>query len=298
MSESGILQQALTCTRCAAGEATHFALCNGGQVRFYISLNGGAARLARNVAAYGGKLQWLMRLLPVLPWRLLQAAHLGYFVRAELHPAVQELVPQGAAWNMLVGTYDERQKLVLQCFRPADALCTFIKIGNTASAPQMEAETDYLRGATAPQSFRLPELLGCRLMREGAPFNLQVTREFTGGKVAPELTEDIYRIYKEISSSRPAENGNTFSHGDFAPWNLRREGNDYTVFDWEHCAMRPAGYDLVYYTVITEIALNGQKFTPAFETALAAARRFEPQLHMDKDAFYACFSAVIKQLEY
>lgn len=298
MADSGILQQALTLHPCAAGRATHFALCNGGCIRFLICLRGGAARLSRNVAAYGGKLQWLMRLLPLLPWRLLKAARLGYFVQATLHPQVQELVPQGAAWNMLVGTYDPRQKLVLQCFTPAENRCIFIKIGNAASAPQMEAEIDFLRRAATPQSFALPQWADCRLLREGAAFNLLVTKEFSGVKVPPVLTEDIYRICREISALRTDGAGQCFSHGDFAPWNIRRDAAGYTVFDWEHCALRPAGYDLVYYTVIAEIALNGKRFDAAFESGLAAARRFEPQLQMDKAEFYRCFSSVIKQLEY
>ena len=302
MADSGILQQALSISPCSAGEATHFALCNGGQMRYLVSLHRGAvSRLVRNVAAYGTKLRWLMRLLPLLPWRLLQAAHLGCYVRAVLHPELQKLTAAGTGWNLLVGTYDERQKLVLQYPSPEGERCLFAKIGNAASAPQMEAEIDFLRRPHGQErSFRVPEIAGSSLMKEGAAFNVLITKEFSGTRIPAELTPDIYAIYREVSGEPQLREGEllSFSHGDFTPWNLRREERGYTLFDWEHCGLRPVGYDLLYYAVMLEIVFRHRRFEEAYAAALSEVRRFEPEFTMDKERFYALFSSVIKQLQY
>ena len=47
--------------------------------------------------------------------------------------------------------------------------------------------------------------------------------EFVGDKVEPILTQEIVEIYEELSKDK--KNGLEFSHGDFAPWNLKRNGD-------------------------------------------------------------------------
>ena len=68
-------------------------------------------------------------------------------------------------------------------------------------------------------------------------------------KVEPELTEDIVRIYEELAGQKKVIDGVEceFSHGDFAPWNIKKNGKQYTVFDWEHCGYRMKGFDLIHY---------------------------------------------------
>jgi hypothetical protein len=36
-------------------------------------------------------------------------------------------------------------------------------------------------------------------------------------------------------------------HGDFAPWNLREQGGDLFLFDFEHVGWAPSQSDLVFY---------------------------------------------------
>lgn len=85
---------------------------------------------------------------------------------------------------------------------------------------------------------------------DGATFNIQITKEFVGDKVEPILTQEIVEIYEELSKDK--KNGLEFSHGDFAPWNLKRNGDKYTLFDWEHCGYRMPGFDLMHYATIVQ----------------------------------------------
>ena len=57
-----------------------------------------------------------MKLLKYLPFAVLKNIKLGYYVRVELSPVIKNEVQRlnSDAWNMIVGTYDEKQKLVLQ----------------------------------------------------------------------------------------------------------------------------------------------------------------------------------------
>lgn len=293
---SPILSQVVEIEPCAPSCATHFALCNGRRLRYLISMEGGCRPLVRSVASYGGKLALLMRLLPLLPYRLLAAAHLGFFARVRLHAAVQAVLPQGMGWNMLVGTYDAKQKLVVQAFPADGGDCHFVKIGNEATEVQMTAEMRFLQ-ETHPrfQRVQVPELLSAAYRAEGAPFNIQVTREFRGSKVPAELTEDIVAVYREIAGDPQLVDGQLceFSHGDFVPWNLRRTDRGYIVFDWEHCGMKPRGYDLVYFGVVMRLACRGMSFDDAFAASLTDLHRFIPDLEMEKETFYRLFTSVI-----
>lgn len=293
---SGILEQALQCRPCARREATHFVLCKGGKMRFLMALRGGEARLTRSLVAYGGKLALLMKLLRLLPYRLLAAAHMGYFARASLHPAIAAMVPEGHEWNMLVGTYWPKQKLVLQCFRKGEPLCAFVKVGNAASAAEMHTEMDFL---AAPHRFRLielPEVLAMRRAAVDCPFDILVTREFRGDKAEPVLTEDIYRVYQELSADRREENGQTLalSHGDFAPWNIRRHGDRYIVFDWESCAYRPAGHDIVHFLTAVYTNLHGLPLQAAVSRAVADIRAYEPDFAIDEAAFAKAYLEIMQ----
>lgn len=293
---SPILSQIAEIESCAPSRATHFALCNGRRLRYLIATNGGCRPLTRSAASYGGKLAVLLRLLPLLPFRLLAAAHLGFFARVGLHPAAQAAIPQKMGWNMLVGTYDAKQKLVIQAFPQNSGDCIFIKIGNEATEEQMTAEMRFLQAEHARfRRVQLPELLSAAYRTEGAPFNIQVTREFRGSKVPLELTADVIALQREIAGEAQLLDGTRyeFSHGDFTPWNLRRTDKGYIVFDWEHCGLKPCGYDLVYYAVVTRLACLKMGYDDAFASAISDIRRFIPDFSMDKTLFYQTFTSVI-----
>lgn len=297
MSSSGILEDVLHYRACRKAQASHFVLCNGARMRYLISLNGGTAYLVRSVAAYGGKLAFLLRLLRFIPFQLLRLVRLGYYVQADLHPAVNEVIPPTCHWNMLIGTYDEKQKIVLQCFSRKAPDSTFVKVGNEATEKEMNAEISFFcDAACSGRLMELPGLLSYRLRRDGHPFNLLVTREFHGRKVVAELTKDICSLWREIADIKRENRGGDlyeFSHGDFTPWNLRYTGTRYIVFDWEHCGMKPYGYDLMYYAVVLRLACKGMGFEEAYADSLADIRRYIPDFEMDKQLFYHLLTEVI-----
>lgn len=297
---SGIIEEALKIAPCQAKDATHFVLCHGKRIKFFIEVKSGTAKLKKNIAAYNKKLTLLVKFLPFIPWKVLQKAGLGYFAKVELHPQVESIIPIGCKWNVLVGTYDEVQKLVLQCFTAADEPCTFIKIGNKGSDIQMQREIDFLRKNQEFSTFRTPTLLCSTLIKEGYTFNIQSTKEFNGKKTPPILTEKLFRVTTEIAGPTIMHNGTayTFSHGDFAPWNIRSNDNSYTVFDWEHYGLRPVGYDAAYFIIITDIALNKCNFDTAFKNAAEQLHRLSPNLKLNKALIQQEFIKTTKTLNF
>lgn len=300
MSDSGILQQAVKIKRVNRKQATHFALCNSDKIRYLIAMKGGKKRLSDNISTYSGKLGLLMKLLNYLPFAVLKNIKLGYYVRVELSPVIKNEVQRlnSDAWNMIVGTYDEKQKLVLQCYRKDKLLADFIKVGNKATEKEMLAEIEFLNEKHSYQSFEIPVILGSRILNSDCPFNLQITEEFVGDKVEPELTEDIVRIYEELSGQKKVIDGVEceFSHGDFAPWNIKKNGKQYTVFDWEHCGYRMKGFDLMHYATIVEMVIHGKTLEDAFGQGLKNIHIFEPGFSVDKKVFLDEFRRLRKQI--
>lgn len=300
MTDSGILQQAVKIEKVKRKQASHFALCNGGRIRYLIAIDGGRKRLSDNISTYSKKLALLMKLLNYLPFAFLKEIKLGYYVSAKLHPVIEEEIQQlhPDAWNMIVGTYDEKQKLVLQCYSNNNPLATFVKIGNEATAKEMLAEMDFLKSKHIYQLFAIPTIFGSKEKGVDCPFNLQITKEFVGEKVDPELTEDIVRIYKEIASQTKVVDGvkYEFSHGDFAPWNIKKKGTQYTVFDWEHCGYRVKGFDLMHFATIVEMVVYGKTIEEAFISGLENINVFEPSFTIDRKAFLDEFTRLRKQI--
>lgn len=294
---SGILEEVFHLQRCPRRNATHFVLCKGAKLRFVIQLSAGIVPLQRAVASYGGKMQLLLRLLRCLPYRVCQVAKLGYFARVALHPSVAALVPQGNEWNALIGTYSDRQKVVFQCFNPTGSgPCVYIKVGNARSEEQMQTEIRFLQQPHHYRSMALPKLLNSAFRGGDCPFNMMVTEEFSGEKVPPMLTPEIYELYRELSSETKIVNQQVLvrSHGDFAPWNIRKQGERYILFDWEFCAWRPRGYDVVHYLTIVGMNLEHKTFSDAYDAALACVQTFEPDIRMDKQAFYQEYTKLMQ----
>lgn len=298
---SGILEEALKISKCSKKRASHFVFCRGQKIKYIIHTGKTSKQhLLRTVTPYNKKLDLLLHLLPIIPLSFLRLVGLGYFAQVTPHPSIKNSIPEGSNWNILVGTYDQAQKIVLQCFTPAQKNSTFIKVGNRGSAKQMEREIHFLKNNKKFQSFEIPRLKQSNLISDDIPFNILITDEFNGQKVPPILTQDILRITKEIAGENIIINeaSYTFSHGDFAPWNLRQRKDRFTVFDWEHCGLRPAGYDLVYFIIMPEIALHKRNFDAAFDTAIQQIRQFDSEISIDKQLIRQEFAKTTKTLHF
>lgn len=295
MPNSNIISQVVKIENTDKKAATHFAICNGSHLRYLIDLNGGAKRLSKNISTYSKKLTMLMYFIDIIPFSLLSSMNLGRFVKPELDSEVEACrrITQKKYWNMIVGTYDEKQKIVLQCFNTSEN-ADFIKIGNAATEKEMNAEISFLQQKRVYSTFDVPQLLGSVSRTDGANFNIQITKEFIGSKVEPILTQDIVNIYKELSSD--TKDNLTFSHGDFAPWNLKRRGNKYTLFDWEHCGYRMPGFDLMHYATIIQKVLHGKELSEAFDEGLKNIHQFLPDFYVEKEAFLIEFEKLRTQI--
>lgn len=114
MQDSNIVLQVVKIENTNRKSATHFALCSGLHLRYLIDLDGGAKRLSENISTYSKKLSLLMQFINIIPFPILNLMKLGYFVKAELNKEVETCRQniQKKHWNMIVGTYDEKQKIV------------------------------------------------------------------------------------------------------------------------------------------------------------------------------------------
>ncbi|RHQ12178.1 hypothetical protein DW987_02055 [Ruminococcus sp. AM50-15BH] len=184
MQDSNIVLQVVKIENTNRKSATHFALCSGLHLRYLIDLDGGAKRLSENISTYSKKLSLLMQFINIIPFPILNLMKLGYFVKAELNKEVETCRQniQKKHWNMIVGTYDEKQKIVLQCFNASEN-ADFIKIGNAATEKEMNAEISFLQQKRVYSTFDIPQLLGSISRADGATFNIQITKEFVGDKV-------------------------------------------------------------------------------------------------------------------
>lgn len=291
-STSGILEEVFYSEHCGFRNATHFVLCKGSKLRFMIQLKSGIAPLQRAVTSYGGKMGLLLRLLKRLPYGLFVWCKLGYFAKVTLHPAVASHVPLGYEWNALIGTYSDRQKVVFQCFKPNEKTPSlYIKVGNKHSDEQMQTEIGFLQQEHHFRRINVPKLLSFSLRGKDCPFNIMTTEEFVGEKVPPALTPEIYELYKELSSETKTIDNQIMvrSHGDFAPWNIRKQGDRYMLFDWEFCGWRPRGYDVVHYLTIVGMNLEHKNFSDAYDDALVVVQTYEPDIQMDKEDFFHKF---------
>ena len=220
---------------------------------------------------------------------------MGYFAEIKLNEEIYKyyckitkkiLNCENTYWNIIVGTYDEKQKIVIQSFINKEKVIYF-KIGDFNSNKEMSSEITFLNQNKKFELFGIPNILSSQKINEKNKFNIQVTEKFDGDKVPPYFTEDIYKIYKEISKDKFIIDGIEceFSHGDFAPWNLKYKNNKYVVFDWEHCGIRICQFDLFHFIVVVEEKLNGKTLEEAFDVALKNIEKFEPII-INKEKFF------------
>lgn len=284
---SGIIEQSLIIRKVKRKEATHFAMCSGNRIRYLISLDKmGKIKLCRNLSSYSSKLSLLVKLLRITPFNVLEKAKLGYYVSVDLnHQLRNQLQDSGSTeWNVIIGTYDEKQKLVIQDFSKENSETVYIKIGNEATKTAMKNEMDFLSAQYDLSTFVIPELVKKVYFSESSLFSIQITKEFIGEKVKIGLTHEIVEIYKEIAAID--ESGDLeFSHGDFTPWNLKKYKSSYVVYDWEHCGKRMRGFDLLHYVVMPRVMLNNMTINNAIEEGIAEIRLYIPEFHIDKEQF-------------
>lgn len=281
------IQDALEIADAISRDATHFAITNSGKIRYLIDLNHKSSRrrLSKNISAYSSKLNLLLRLLIALPYRVFELLHIGKYVKVTPEQQIMEVLNELNldCWNVIVGSYVDKQKIVLQAFcSEGNGKSVYIKVGGKTSDCEMQTETQCLQQLSDSALYTVPHLLMAQSMKEGKKFNIQVTEEFGGEQVPPVMTEDIYKIFTSIVASKPViqDNGETkvFSHGDFTPWNMKKEGDRYVVFDWEYAGYRFYGFDLIHFLWQVENKLNKRSEHEAFSAAYQMTSKLDKRV--------------------
>ena len=282
MLGSGIIESVINYEKSSKNNATHFVICNGEKLRYFISLKNGKKYLVNNISSYSSKLSIMLNLIKFAPFFIIELFGFGYFVKSDINKNIKGFINQisndSTTWNAIIGTYDEKQKIVIQvCDKMGENL--YFKIGNESSNKEILSEIQFLDKKINYYTFNVPVLVASQKMEDGNKFNIQVTKEFSGEKVEPILNDEIYRIFKEITNiSEKKELNNivyTFSHGDFAPWNMKKKDGKYIVFDWEHCGFRFYGFDLIHYLFQVENLLNNKSKEESIELAIIQFNKLE-----------------------
>lgn len=78
------------------------------------------------------------------------------------------------------------------------------------------------------------------------------------------LNDEVFNCLIKLAKTKPlldAEIKETFSHGDFCPWNILRDSktSKLVLIDWEMAAFKPLGYDLFTFMFQTNFLLNPKK---------------------------------------
>ena len=296
-------ETAVKCKDSKKENGTHLAIINDGKIRYLINNNEvlrNRAReiLANNISSYSKKLGLLMSSLTLIPDFSLQLFHVGKTVSVVLPEEIANAMDEvtGNRWshkkwgyNIIVGSYVEKQKIVIQCFTEDRAdVAIYIKICSDNARVEIENEINYLKEPIHSMLFENPKLCYSKLQKDGAQFNILVTEEFGGDKVEAEMTQEIYRLFQEISDSQKQEDSDgellCFSHGDFVPWNMWKTGDGkYIIFDWEYCGMRFYGFDLIHFLWQTENKLNGKNKDEAIKAAIETAKEYDERLRVCSD---------------
>lgn len=294
------IDRVLTCIEKKDGN--YLAIYNDGKLRYLINIEKGISflskqKLSSNIAAYSSKLSLLMKLLRWIPTKLLVICGIGKKVSLEIDCEIEKAIHiiskenyncSKVYYNIIVGSYVEKQKMVLQCFSSEASKPTiYLKIGDIHSEKELIAETEYLEKPIVTDTFISPELC-YRSVQEGNRYNIQGTKEFVGETVLPEINAEIYSLYKTIIQSQPEmldDEGNKvyFSHGDFVPWNIKKNNASYIVFDWEYCGFRFYGFDLIHFAWQIENKLNKKDVHQAFVAAITECKKWDAQLRSYED---------------
>ena len=75
-----------------------------------------------------------------------------------------------------------------------------------------------------------------------------------------------------------------FSHGDFVPWNIRKNEEGYILFDWEYCGFRFYGFDLIHFAWQVENKLNKKDVQQAFYDAIVECKKWDDKLRNYEDS--------------
>lgn len=287
-----------------AVRASHFAIKKDGKLRYLININQrklSKEKIAGNLSVYSKKLKLLTILIRRFPLEVLELLNVGEFVLCEVEPIILAEINRiwsetrsddgkKSYWNVIVGSYVEKQKVVFQCFSNSSLVDLFVKIGGENTINEMDNEISYLENPILEQAFTNPKIVYSSQINDGQ-WRVMATDEFKGHRVEPIMTNELYAIYSAISSQRKEYDSSgrlcCFSHGDFTPWNIKKTHNSYIVFDWEYSAIRFYGFDLIHFFWQINNKLNKKDIDQSMINAIKQAKEWDKTLREYSDEYLA-----------
>lgn len=293
MGENSIVDQIIRVIEVAdPKEGTHFSICKNGKIRYLVELNNGKKLLAQNLSSYSIKMSLFIFILTWMPIKMMKRLRICKYVNVSVDDIINENISSlGLSnWNLIVGTYNEKQKLVFQCFDNIKSV--FIKVGNDTTYNEMNKEIRFLSQKNAFSNFEIPKLIKAVQYNLYCPYTIQITEAFFGDRVQPTISNKIFELYCELSSIKKNVDGVELelSHGDFAPWNIRKTSNGYIIFDWENCDYRIKGFDILHYIVVVLMMLKGKSLNEAIEIGINEIKKFDEKFEINVELFIIEYS--------
>ncbi|WP_088013313.1 hypothetical protein [Gottfriedia acidiceleris] len=274
-------------------ESTHVLILFKGKFKYFISNDKNGDKYLNNaLVSYSMKHNLFKYIMKLIPDKLKVKIGIAKYVKLSFNEAVSKeialfnsLKSEKLNFNVLVGTYGKHQKLVLQLFD--QGVINYHKIGTQNSSNQLINEIEFLDkyDNLIGQIMKLPKLISSEIKSK---IFLMSTSEFNGKRVYPKFNRKIYLLFKDVTSIKEIkkdQNGvyMAFSHGDFAPWNMRKIDDKILLFDWEYCGFRFYGFDMIHYIYQIETLLNKREHEVALKIAIKSVKKYDGILNQMSD---------------
>ncbi len=228
-----------------------------------LTVNARAGRSGRAIRMLGGTSDWRRsaldrvgstvigltgthRLPPTTPWPWPDCQP-GDLVDA-LHEALPGLTIVAAAAPRQSG---RRRLSVLARSQGRDVV---VKLGRTNDGLETETQVLRLLSDTALPGIATPHVLAAGVLELVDPVAFIATGALGLHRQRPALDEPLRTFEADLgerlqSLERPVGTAADAvpTHGDLAPWNLRRTSRGLALFDWESAGWGPPGSDLAHY---------------------------------------------------
>ncbi len=145
MKELEVLNEYVSLDIVERMKATHFAFCYRSKVLYLIDLEFGYKLINKSAVAYSFRKLVFLAFLKLVPFWLFKVIKMGCYVKADLDSRIQEEVESldGDYWNLFVGSYDAKQKMVFQVYNRENKTTSYIKVGVASSDREMLSEIDF-----------------------------------------------------------------------------------------------------------------------------------------------------------
>ncbi|WP_040207152.1 hypothetical protein [Neobacillus jeddahensis] len=275
---------------------THYALFNGSQIKYLIDKNDKNfyKNLLVNQNSYSFKHKLFKIIIKCMPVNLIRflpnVKCCSIEINENLKTNIKEnLNKANKISNYILGTKGPHQKIVIQIITESGEKI-YIKAGNENVKELLLMESyvyGYLKGLGC--IFSTPNLLFTEINED---ISLNALDEVVGEEAPLEFNNDIFTLYNDISkinlNNLRLENLEIefeFSHGDFAPWNIKRNKGKYIIYDWEYAGIRFRGYDIIHYVTQVENLIRKSSLELSIRKGVQVAKQYVPYLVNFEDQY-------------